>query len=275
ARRRLDAGGSPAARLLLLDDFDSVHARWDQEHRSAALELLAGLLRDGAEGGLRIVIAAQRLTGPLQTLPALCQRRLVLRLPDVAEHVAAGGAAALFDDRLAPGGGSWQGHRIQLLAPEQDGASPEATGNPGTADLPDAAALLGRPGQTLLVVSGSPSRSVALLAAVPGAQVVDLAEGSHDLLAEAAQAGGRLRLSEAQAGTAFVGDVDAWQAQWSLLAALRPRADLVFDGCSLADFRAISRRRDLPPPLAPNRGRAWVLRPDGTVHRATLRPPVA
>jgi S-DNA-T family DNA segregation ATPase FtsK/SpoIIIE len=95
------------------------------------------------------------------------------------------------------------------------------------------------------------------------------------VLAEAAQAGARagtpLRLSEAQSGTAFVGDVDAWQAQWSLLGALRPRSDLVFDGCSLADYRAISRRRDLPPPLAPNRGRVWVLRPDGTVHRATLR----
>ena len=85
--------------------------------------------------------------------------------------------------------------------------------------------------------------------------------------------GGGLVLGEAQSGTAFVGDVDTWQAQWTLLAALRPHADLVFDCCSLADYRAISRRRDLPPPLAPNRGRAWVLRPDGTVHRATLRPP--
>ena len=273
-RRRLDVGGKPTARLLLLDDFDSVHARWDQEHRPAALELLAGLLRDGAEGGLCIVIAVQRLTGSLQALPALCQRRLVLRLPDVAEHVAAGGVAALFDDRLPPGGGSWQGHRIQLLAPEPDGALPDAAGPSGAAALPDAAALVGRPGQTLLVVSGSPSRSAAVLGAVPGARVVDLAAASRDVLAEAAQAGASLRLGEAHAGTAFVGDVDVWQAQWSLLGALRPRADLVFDGCSLADYRAISRRRDLPPPLAPNRGRVWVLRPDGTVLRATLLPVV-
>ncbi|TFC56353.1 hypothetical protein E3O62_12870 [Cryobacterium sp. TMT2-15-1] len=274
ARRCLDAGGSPAARLLLLDDFDSVHARWDQEHRSAALELLAGLIRDGAEGGLRIVIAAQRLTGSLQSLPALCQRRLVLRLSDVAEHVAAGGVAALFDDRLPPGGGSWQDHRIQLLAPEQSGAIPDVAAQRDIEPLADAAALLGRPGQTLLVVSGSPSRSAAVLGTVPGARVVDLAAVSHDELAEAAQAGPPLRLSGSQSGTAFVGDVDAWQAQWSLLGALRPHADLVFDGCSLADYRAISRRRDLPPPLAPNQGRVWVLRPDGAVHRATLRAPV-
>lgn len=299
ARRRLDVGGSPVARLLLLDDFDSVHARWDQEHRPAALELVAGLLRDGAEGGLRIVVAAQRLAGPLQVLPALCQRRLVLRLPDVAEHLAAGGAVALFDDRLPPGGGTWQGHRIQLLAPEQGGAGPsgpsgpDGPGGPGglggpggpgspaltrrsdAPELPDAAALLGQPGQTLLVVSGSPSRSAAALGAVPGARVVDLAATSRDEIAEMAQTGATLRLSETQSGTAFVGDVDVWQAQWSLLGALRPRANLVFDGCSLADYRAISRRRDLPPPLAPNRDRVWVLPPDGTVHRATLQPPVA
>ena len=279
ARRRLDAGGRPTSRLLLLDDFDSVHARWEPEHRSAALDLLAGLLRDGAEGGLRIVVATQRLTGPLQALPALCQRRLVLRLPDISEHVAAGGAATLFDDRLPPGGGSWQGHRLQLLAPEQGGGTPDAAGQPGPAIL-DVAALLGQPGQILLVVSGSPSRSALSLEAVPGVRVVDLATVSHDVLVDAAQAGagrpmpgGGLVLGGAQSGTAFVGDVDTWQAQWPLLAALRPRADLVFDRCSLADYRAISRRRDLPPPLAPNRGRAWVLRPDGTVHRATLRPP--
>ena len=274
ARQCLDAGESPAARLLLLDDFDSVHARWDQEHRPAALELLVGLLRDGAEGGLRIVIAAQRLTGSLQSLPALCQRRLVLRLPDVAEHVAAGGVAALFDDRLPPGGGSWQDHRIQLLAPEQSGAIPDVAAQRDIEPLTDAAALLGRPGQTLLVVSDSPSCSAAVLGTVPGARVVDLAAVSHGELAEAARAGASLRLSESQSGTAFVGDVDAWQAQWSLLGALRPHADLVFDGCSLADYRAISRRRDLPPPLAPNRGRVWVLRPDGAVHRATLRAQV-
>ncbi|WP_166806230.1 FtsK/SpoIIIE domain-containing protein [Cryobacterium cheniae] len=274
ARRRLDAGESPMARLLLLDDFDSVHARWDQEHRPAALELLAGLLRDGAEDGLRIVVAVQRLTGSLPSLTALCQRRLVLRLPEVAEHVAAGAAAALYDDHLPPGGGSWQGHRIQLLAPEPDGALP-AAGHPGTAELPDVARLLERPGRVQLVVSGSPSRTARVLESVAGARVVDLAAVPATVLAEAARADPPLRLSEAQAGTAFVGDVDAWQAQWSLLAALRPRADLVFDGCSLADFRAISRRRDLPPPLAPHRSRVWLLSPDGTVRRATLRPPVA
>ncbi|TFC95415.1 hypothetical protein E3O65_15370 [Cryobacterium breve] len=274
ARHRLEAGGSPATRLLMLDDFDSVHARWDQEYRPAALELLAGLLRDGAEAGLRIVVAAQRLTGSLQALSALCHSRLVLRLPDLTEHVAVGGVAALFDPRLPPGGGSWQGHRIQLLQPDRHEPKPEALLRPGPAGL-DPATFLGRPGRTLLVVSGAPARAAASIGAVPGMRVVDLA-AVYPAAATAAGVlpdGAPLRLAEAETATVFVGDVDAWQAQWSLLGALRRNADLVFDGCSLADYRAISRRRDLPPPLAPGRGRVWVLQPDGTVQRSTLRPP--
>jgi S-DNA-T family DNA segregation ATPase FtsK/SpoIIIE len=47
----------------------------------------------------------------------------------------------------------------------------------------------------------------------------------------------------------------------------------VFDRCSLADFRMVSHRRELPPPLAPGRGRVWVLHPDGDVTRAVLPEP--
>ncbi|TFD30890.1 FtsK/SpoIIIE domain-containing protein [Cryobacterium cryoconiti] len=279
ARRRLEAGERAASRLLVLDDFDSVHARWDQEYRPAALELLAGLLRDGAEGGLRIIIAAQRLTGSLQALPALCRSRLILRLPDVPEHVAAGGVAALFDTGLPPGGGSWQGHRIQLLQPDALGSTPDDLVRVSPAVHPDPVTPAGRPGRTLLVVAGAPARAAASFGAVPGTRVIDLASASPAAVAEARRTAeaepagpGSLRLTEAETGTVFVGDVDAWQAQWSLLSILRRSADLVFDGCSLADYRAISRRRDLPPPLAPGRDRVWVLQPDGTVRRAALRP---
>jgi S-DNA-T family DNA segregation ATPase FtsK/SpoIIIE len=266
ARRCLDAGRGPVGRLLLLDDFDAVQARWDHEYRAAALELLTGLLRDGGEDGLRVVIAVQRLGGALQVLPTLCQSRLLLRLPDLAEHVAAGGIAALFDGALPPGGGSWSGHRIQLLdaTPSGPAAVEAAAAAEAEAAAESAAAepVSARPDQILLVVSGSPARTVAALTAGSGTRVVDLTALTEP---------GQLRVTGAQAGTVFVGDVDAWQAQWSLLGTLRPRADLVFDGCGLADYRAISRRRDLPPPLAPGRGRVWVLQPDGTVRRGTLR----
>ncbi len=251
-------GGDPA-RLLLLDDFDSVCARWDPDHRLAAIDLLAGALRDGPACGLYLVVAVQRLAGALQPLPTLCRSSLLLRLPNRQEHSAAGGVAWLFDDALPPGGGSWQGARIQLLRPD-----------PATASMAPAAATPGiavDPNHTLVVVSAAPARSAATLRSMLGGRgtVVDIAGA-------AARGDGRLDVSESGGGTAFVGDADSWQAQWGLLGALRARANVVFDGCSLSDYRMISRRRDLPPPLAPGRNRVWVLTPGGEVHRASLAP---
>ena len=259
ARASVDAG-SRGARLLLLDDFDSVFARWGDEHRVAALELLTSLLRDGAAAGLAVVVAVQQLSGTLQTLPTFCRSRLVLRLPDAGAHVAAGADPALFDAALPPGGGSWNGARIQLMQPEPvvvcspPGREPERVAEDGLAVH-----------RSLLVVAGSPARTIAALSATHPGVIVDLS-------AVGSAADGRVRLP-ADSGAVLVGDTDTWQAQWSLLALLRPHTPIVFDGCGLADYRAISRRRDLPPPLVPGRNRIWVLRPDGTVVRSTLRAP--
>ncbi|TFD76451.1 FtsK/SpoIIIE domain-containing protein, partial [Cryobacterium fucosi] len=259
ARAWLDAG-SRRARLLVLDDFDSVYARWGDEHRAAALELLRSLLRDGAAAGSIVVVAVQELSGALQALPALCRSRLVLRLPDAGAHSAAGADPALFDAALPPGGGSWYGSRIQLLEPEPGTVQPPAGRDPGAGVGEDLAVH-----RSLLVVAGSPARTLAALSAAHSGEIVDLS-------AVPGSEAGRLRVL-ADDGAVLVGDTDTWQAQWSLLGLLRPHTAIVFDGCGLADYRAISRRRDLPPPLAPGRNRVWVLRPDGAVVRSTLRAP--
>jgi S-DNA-T family DNA segregation ATPase FtsK/SpoIIIE len=68
----------------------------------------------------------------------------------------------------------------------------------------------------------------------------------------------------------LVADVDTWQTQWAVLTGLRHRAPVLFDGCSIADYRAITRRRDLPPPLAPARARGWLLGLDGAVRRVNV-----
>ncbi|WP_231383014.1 FtsK/SpoIIIE domain-containing protein [Cryobacterium sp. MP_M3] len=265
ARAWLDAG-SREARLILLDDFDSVYARWGDEHRAAALELLTGLLRDGPAAGLVVVVAVQHLSGALQTLPAFCQSRLVLRMPDAGTHLAAGADPALFDAALPPGGGCWNGSRIQLLQPEpsSDGRGPEpAAGEAAAGDVAVGDTLAGH--RSLLVVAASPARTIAALSSTRAGEIIDLSASAN---AEA----GRLRVL-ADDGAVLVGDTDTWQARWSLLGLLRPHMAIVFDGCSLADFRAISRRRDLPPPLAPGRCRVWVLCPDGAVVRGTLPAP--
>ena len=273
ARRSLDAGpgGGGAARLLLFDDFDSVCARWDPDYRLAAIDLLTGLLRDGQMAGLHLVIAVQRLAGALQALPTLCQSTLLLRLPNRQEYGAAGGVASLFDDALPPGGGCWQGARIQLLRGERGSAPGMDDGGIRTgigADAGIVAAPILDLDQTLLVVSGTPARSAVKVRSSlnrPGT-VVDITGST------ARGVGGRLELTDASVGTIFVGDADSWQAQWGLLGALRAQASIVFDGCSLADYRLISRRRELPPALAPGLGHVWVLRPDGTILRASLPP---
>lgn len=77
--------------------------------------------------------------------------------------------------------------------------------------------------------------------------------------------------------TVVIGDPDAWQARWGLFTTLRPQARLAFDGCRLADFRAFSRQRELPP-LIVGAGlgataaqiRVWAIDADGSVSRARL-----
>ncbi|RJT90670.1 hypothetical protein D6T64_03355 [Cryobacterium melibiosiphilum] len=256
--------------LMLLDDVDSVYARWSGEHQQAALDMLTGLLRDGPGQGLFVALTAQRLYGGLRGVSAHCRSRLLLSVRDRDDYREAGGLADVFSDTLPPGGGYWQGLRVQLLA----AAAGNAQALPGCgapASPVDPAPILDLERMLrhapLVVVSGAPARTIAGLRRSVGPEVrlVDLV-GTSELGTGAS----RLEVRDATAGTVIVGDADGWQAQWALLAALRGRATLIFDGCSLADLRQITHRRDLPPPLLAGRSRVWVLSPDGALSRATL-----
>jgi S-DNA-T family DNA segregation ATPase FtsK/SpoIIIE len=262
--------GSPDCRVLLLDDFDAVLARWGDEHRAAAIDLVTGLLRDNGCAGLRLVITVRRLTGALQALPALCQSRLVLGLPTVHEHQAAGEPVTSFDPALPPGGGRWQGARIQLMLPEKPAEAPNSDrADPTAARVPPAVTAILPTAPMLVVVAGAAARSAAAFRGAGGGtafpRVVEVGPAGP-----AGAPGGRLEISQVAAGTVLVGDADTWHAHWSLLTALRGVAPVVFDGAGLADFRLMTRRRDLPPPLAPGRSRGWLLLPDGTVSRVTV-----
>lgn len=263
ACRRLETGhaASESAHVLLLDDFDSVCARWEPEHRLEALDMLAAMLRDGPAVGLFVVVCVQRLAGSLQNLTSMCQNVLLLRLPNAAEHQAAGGASAHFDGALPAGGGRWQGLRLQLLCPASTGG-PDAT-----TWVPEGAPGLDSEHPLMVVTRGSCGAAARWRTATDGrCRVVDLT-GSAVLSGQ-----DRLEVTAAGGGVIVLGDAEAWQTQWALLAALRAGGTLVFEGGSLADYRAVSRRRELPPPLAPGRGHVWAIHPDGAVSRASLRP---
>jgi S-DNA-T family DNA segregation ATPase FtsK/SpoIIIE len=71
----------------------------------------------------------------------------------------------------------------------------------------------------------------------------------------------------------IVGDSEQWQAHWPLLTALRADAAVLVEGCSVAEFRSLTRIRDRPPLLARQSGRAWLVEPAGTVRRVSVRSP--
>jgi S-DNA-T family DNA segregation ATPase FtsK/SpoIIIE len=255
--------------LLLFDDFDSVLARWEPEHRLRALDLLTAVLRDGGSAGITCVVSVQRVSNGLQLLQTLCPNRLLLRTSNREEYLAAGGRSERFEQSLPPGGGLWQNQRIQLLHPAEEG---EGAGVPEPVPLPEA--------PTTAVSTEVPTCSVIVVAGVPAQSAERFRQSTLDRNGSAnriVELGGlgtgaeHLDISQDTAATVFVGDADAWQGQWALLNTLRHRATMIFDDCSLADFRVISRRRQLPPPLAAGSGHLWVLHPDGSVKRGTLR----
>jgi len=244
-----------SGRLLLIDDIDEILASAQEEYSVALIDLLERVVREAPSRGVHVVLTAQRLPGALQTVGALCGGRLVFRMPDRTEHVLAGGIATTFASGLAPGAGHWNGQRIQVLMAEQRGSAETMPGRLETID--------GRRPSRLAVVSTQPERMARDLSSMGRAVALlqDHAPGECD---PGATRGGDAVI--------YVGDAEAWHAHWSLYGALRGRSDVLFDGCSLVDFRAITRIRELPPPCLRSERPMWLLRADGTLARCRLAP---
>lgn len=243
--------GSAAGGLLLFDDVDAALGRFPQDYEQAFGETLAALLREGSRAGLHLVLSASRVTSALQTLASLCETKLVLRLPDRQEHLLAGGSASEFDQALPPGGGHWRGHRVQVALVEPSERVPAEP-----VPLVDLARWPG-----LAVVASAPQAVEERLRRI--GPVTMLGPGAPpDVLDVAAAGSARPRV--------LLGDPDAWQANWGLAGRLRATVPLAFHGCSVAEFRAISQVRTLPPLVATSADAVWLLSPDGRVGRALL-----
>jgi S-DNA-T family DNA segregation ATPase FtsK/SpoIIIE len=226
--------------VVLLDDLDALLPRFGGDHAAAFEERLARVLREGPARGIRLVAAAQRLTAHVQQLAPLLPARLLLRQPNRQELVLAGGDGDAFTPALPPGGGLWFGDRVQVSRVE-----PPVRTSPS----PRQATLRAAP--LAIVTPRVAALSAAAMAA--GLTVVDLALADPSFLSPT---------------TAVIGDIDEWQSRWGAIAALRPVAEVLLEGCSAADFRALTRQRELPPPLSP--GLCWRLDPDGGASRARL-----
>jgi S-DNA-T family DNA segregation ATPase FtsK/SpoIIIE len=243
-------------RVLLLDDLDILIGTADDSYQPALLDQLTRLLREGRASGTHLVVTVQRVTGALQSMVALCGSVLVLRMPNRQEHVLAGGAAGDFRDDLPPGAGSWRGHRVQVF----DAPRPE----------PSSAALLA----TDLDLT---TTRVAIVSTRPEqlAQQMRLTAPLRNIVVLGARhpepSGGGVQTSAAHDPEILVADPETWQSQWSTFVAVQRSCDLLFDGCSLAELRTLTRSRDLPPPFPRGERPLWLWRRGAEITRVRLR----
>jgi DNA segregation ATPase FtsK/SpoIIIE, S-DNA-T family len=207
--------------LLLLDDVDDVLSRLAPDYQQAYLDRLATALRSGSG---RVALTVQRQSAALQQLAALCDSRLLLRMPSRQEHVLAGGSGELFDPALPPGGGYYRGERVQLVLPAGPREAAPTTSEPWI------------PRGPALAVSPRP-RALAARLSNPGVEVTD---------------------------------PDSWLADWGRYSTLARQQPVLFHECSPTEFRQLSRRRTLPPPIADPRSTGWLLEPEGEARRVRL-----
>lgn len=215
-------------RLVLLDDLDSLLARLPSDYRPAFVERLTRLARDGSVRGIRLAFTAQRLTAELQTLSSLVPSRLIMAQASRHDHVLAGGDGSHFTP-LPPGGAIWRAHRAQVAL----GAPELVSSSPGEVDIAPAHVPL-----AIVTTRGAALTSRLLSARYTVMQLGSLPSEPRESLAQSSST-----------PVAIVGDVDEWQSRWGALAAVRSVATPLFDACSITDYRAITRSRELPPPL--------------------------
>jgi len=273
-RARAAAGGASRAApggdggILAIDDVDVLLGRLDAEYAAELVDRLAALLREGGATGCTLVLTAQRLSGAIAPLAANAGRVLLLRLASRQEHVLAGGEASAYDPGLPPGGGWWQGHRAQVASVPP--LAPAAPRPPRMLKL--------RPGRAYAVVSTRPAETARRLRSASTDVALEVTRlGSERGPAQRegpVRSDGRVAApAGAPGGTGpgavpvLLGDPDEWQAQWGTLQEARWSRCIVYDGCTPRDVRALSRVRDLPPPLAGDGSTVWFTEPGGPVQR--------
>lgn len=256
-------------RALLIDDIDITLAACPQDYQPELLDLMGRVLREGPALGVWPVVTAQRASGGLHTLAALCGSAMVMRMSSRAEHVAAGGESGHYDPALPPGGARWLGARIQVFSVgnQSVAAAGRQANSPVTVARSRHAGARSEciaPPRPVVVVSTAPARFSRVLAATrPHSRIT---------LLTARRPGDDPPALVVDNGDVVAGDPQLWQAHWTLLAEALRSSTVLFDGCSLADLRAVTGRRELPPPFDRGERPLWALSPGGDYQRARLGP---
>ncbi|WP_261164815.1 FtsK/SpoIIIE domain-containing protein [Microbacterium sp. Marseille-Q6965] len=242
--------------IVAVDDLDALLARFPADYAGELLARVEALARDAGALGTTLVCSAARAVGPAARVLELMPRRVLLRLPSRADHVAAGGEGSSYDASRPAGRAVIDGREVQLAWPGPAVVVPEPTG-PEKPWRPEAAA-------TALVLRGAVARA-GLMAEAWGRRVRVVALDGLDP---------GTRLSELAAGAeriAIAGDGESWLRHGALLREVRSRGELVIAAECAAELRTMAGERELPPYALPRASRAWVVR-DRHAPRRVLLP---
>ncbi|WP_367190988.1 FtsK/SpoIIIE domain-containing protein, partial [Clavibacter michiganensis] len=279
--------------VVLADDLDVAVSRLGPEHQAALLEGLTAIVREGPHAGVALAVAGRRAGGSLQCVTAASGPPVILPLPTRQEHVLAGGESRLFDARATPGAGEWRGERIQVARPPEVESACARHAERSRAPVPaDPAPRVVLPGDAVhALVTPSSAAAVARLrergvdaveaALIPPGWCADqpfpgaASDGVGFSTRAAVGHGVPVGTGRAARPRVVVGDPDAWLMRGPLLADLRRAGHVVLEGCTARDARTLLRVREVPPPLAPIPGRAWLVTSDGDVRRCSWPPATA
>ncbi|WP_156760156.1 FtsK/SpoIIIE domain-containing protein [Microbacterium karelineae] len=250
----LAAAEADPPELFVVDDADALLGRFPADYAREAAERLEGIVRDAGSTGTMVVLTCARLAGALSKIADVLPRRVVLAVPTIHDHTAAGADRELFDARRPPGRAVLDGYETQLALPPAPADEPR--------ELGDDERWEPRGAVTGLVLRAAARRAASLRAAwgdaVRVVLVDDVAPGTG---LEALAGGARL---------ALVGEADAWQRQYALLQRVRSAGDMVVGADCPSELRTLLGERELPPYARPRAARAWLVPAGGAPERVVL-----
>lgn len=232
---------------VIVDDVDALIARYPADYAAEFALRLERLAR--GEGGGFLALSAARPAGPVARLIELIPHRALLSLATRADHVAAGGDGADHVRGQPPGRGRWGRALVQFARGPEPAASPQETAS--LEGLSVGSEPIG-----VVVAAGFDRAGLRRAAAGRGVAVVAVAEAAAS--------------PPTREGVVVLGTPEEWLAHWKVLATVRARHDLVVAAECVAEYRALTGRRDLPPYAAARGGRAWRLPPEGDPQRVLL-----
>jgi len=253
-----EAGGRAGAEAgagVVIDDIDALVGRYPAEYAAELIARLERILRAARPENGIVLVSAARNAGPAARLVELVPQRAILSLATRADHVAAGGEGADFVRDEPPGRGRWNRLLVQFVRPAEP-AAPAAGPSMVRSWVPDGEEAAG----LIAVVAGpgADRSGIRRVAAASRMSIVPVEEAATDT-------GGAARI--------VVGTPEEWLAHWSLLARVRARHELLVGVECAAEFRTLTGRRELPPYMPAQAGRAWRLLPGSPCERVRIAPP--